>query len=463
MYFARPGLVRRVTTISRTIVLTLGCVWLFVTPQTGLCQTAIQLANAPTSDHYGLKYREVQRAILLFRQGKHDAAQELLLEAQTAHSELPPVDVMMARLYLSAGKMNEAQQALERVVVQAPDDPEAYVLWGDLALRGKQAAFAEMAYNQAMRVLDRYQVNEDRRQNLRIRVLAGLASLAETREQYQVAVAHLKSWIDTQPNSALAHGSLGRVAFRMKKYDEARAAFQQLTEIAPKSPPVEIAMGRLFAESSMYDEAYAEMMVAVKRYPDDTRVLLTVSEWALNNGLLEIAEKTVTDALALAPKSVESQVLAARLARYSGHDKKAETLLGELMPLRPNSILLADEFARTLASSADPERRRAALQHAERNYRALRTKNSPLLLQAIITYAWALHQNDQSDKALAVVQSLPDGSSISNENGYYVASIFAGRQNHGVAIEMLKSLLAENRNFPLRQKAQDLLATLDVK
>ena len=449
------------STLLRRVVFIVTCFAFSMVSKPGVGQTTDNhVPPARTPDHYELQYRDVQRAILVFKQGEHDAAREILVDAKSKHPEMPPIDVMMARLYFSAGEIQKAQDALERVTVEAPNDPEGFLLMGDLALSGKRSAFAELAYDRAAQNLKHYDASPDRKRNLRIRILAGLASLAENREQYEHAVSFLTSWIELDPTSPVAHGSLGRVTFHLKEYDEARAAFRQLTEIEPKSPPVEIAMGRLFSEAAMHAEAYTEMTTATKRYSDDTRVLLTVGEWALHNGLLELAQKTVTDALELDQESLEGQVLSARLARYTGDYETAETLLSKLMPLHPNSVLLIDEFARTLATSGNEQKRRAALTHAERNYRVLRKKKSSMMLQALITYAWTLQNNGESHKAQAVVQSLPNGSSISNENGYYVASIYADREKTEVAVEMLKSLLAEDRPFPLRGKAEHLLATL---
>ena len=367
---------------------------------------------------------------------------------------------MMARLYFSAGEIDKAEDALERVVVEAPDDPEGFVLLGDLALRAQRTAFAELAYDRATLILNHYDANADRQQNLRIRILAGLASVAESRGQYQRAASLLESWIEHEPKSPLAFGSLGRVSFYAEEYGESRTAFARLAEVVDTSPPVEIAMGRLFSENGMYDEAYDEMTAAVVKYADDSRVLLTVSDWAMNNGLLDYAQKTIADALKIDENSLEAQILLARLARYKDDHGTAENLLSALIPLRPNSVLLGDEFARTVAASADENKRKAAMQYAERNFRAMRKNKSPMMLQSIITYAWTLLKNGQAAKAEVVVQSMPDGSSISNENGYYVASIYAGRNKKDVAINMLESLLTEDRPFPMRHKAEQLLLSL---
>ncbi len=452
-------LLSRFSMARRTAVLTGGLVF------SSLLAASASFADATSepqaeAKNYSLRYREVQRAILVFKQGKHDEAERLLAEAKSLHTELPPVNVMMARLYLSANEMAKAESSLEQAVIEASEDPEAFVLFGDLALRAKHFAFAEMSYDRAMVNLNEHETLPDRERNLKVRILAGLASVAESRGRPSDAIEHLAAWLKIDPKSPMAYGSLGRVQFKANNYDESRAAFAQLAEIAPSAPPVEIAMGRLFTDAGMDKEAQVEMLRATEKYADEPRALLTVCEWALNNGIFDLAEQTVAKSLELDPESLAGRILLARLTRYNGEYSAAEAQLSKLLPIWPNSGLLADEFARTLAESDDDQKRTAALQHAERNYAAQRKANSPITVQAIVTYALALHKNDQIAKAAAVAQSLPDGSSISNENGYYVADIFASRGKTDVAIKMLQSLLATDRDFPMRDQAEELLATL---
>jgi tetratricopeptide (TPR) repeat protein len=430
------------------------------------------LADGQTSDNpnvaqmaqsYGLKYREIHRAILTFKSGKHDIARQILLDARAKHPELPPVDVMMARLYFSINKTEQAESALERVVVEAPDDPEAFVLLGDLSLRAKRLAFAELAYSRANDLLTGYDAIPDRKRNLQIRVLGGLASLSENRRQYEQAAEYLRSWMELDAENPLPLGSLGRVSFLSENYDTARAAFTQLSEIAPKAPPAEIAMGRLYSDAGMHAEALNEMNLAVQKHPADLRALLTVAEWALNNGEMDMAQDNVTASLKLDPQSVPARVLSARLARSAGDVEKAESLLRDLVPLSPNSFIVTDEYARTLATSPDEKKRQAALEYAQQNFQEQQKRGSNVEPQAIVTYAWTLLQNGQHSKSEAVVQTLPDGSVISNENGYFVAAIYAGRGKKDVATSMLKALLANERFFPGRKAAEGLLAELSAE
>ena len=83
-----------------------------------------------------------------------------------------------------------------------------------------------------------------------------------------------------------------------------------------------------------------------------------------------------------------------------------------------------------------------------------------MTVQAMITYARALHKNGDLTKAASVAQALPDGSSISNENGFYIASIYVARGQKEIGKKMLQSILATKRPFPMKEQADALLAEL---
>lgn len=440
---------------------------LMMTLVAGLLVTQLSVAQPPAtpsrSGDYAVKYREVQQAILLARQNKFDEAEKVLRAASRKHKELPPVGIMMARLYLAGNENTKAEAALEAVVIEAPDDPEAFVLFGDLALRVGRLAYATLAYAHADQLLSDYASNAERKKNLQIRILAGLASTAERQKQYGKAAEHLEAWLKLSPDEALVLGSLGRVQFHAGQTDSARSTFTLLSQSKKSAPPPEIALARLFSDAGRQGEAIEEIETAVEKYPDDPRVVLTAAEWAINNGRIDNAEAYVAKALSLDEDSVPGRVLAARLARYRGELESARAMLQELVVMHPDSSALLDEFSRILIASDSTEDRSTGLKYAERNFRALQKSKTPEKLQALITLAWAHHRNGNARRALALAEALPDGSSISNENGYYVAAIYAGGERRDLATGMLKALLASDTEFPMQQQSQELLTELSGK
>ncbi len=77
---------------------------------------------------------EVQEAIERFKKQDFNGALELLKKAAAANADLPPAQVVMAQLFSQANQGNAVRVSLEKAVVEAPADPEAYVIIGDIAM-----------------------------------------------------------------------------------------------------------------------------------------------------------------------------------------------------------------------------------------------------------------------------------------------------------------------------------------
>ncbi len=423
-------------------------------------QLTPQALLAPAVNEYGPQYRDVEVAVIKFKSGDFDSARESLAAACKSHPQLAPADVMMSLLYLSVGRRTDAEAALERAIVDQPDDPEAYVLVADLALVDGRLVVADLGYNRGEKLLENCKSNAHRYQNLKIRLNAGLASLKEARGQFDLAANHLNEWIALDPKSPIAWGSLGRVSFHRKDYKAATNAFTKLNELDKDTPPVEIAMGRLFWEAGMREEARRSMEWAVKNAGDDMRARLTVAEWALNAGLIEMATENAKAVLKKDNESVGGHVLSARIARQTGNYDEAETILTKAVLRWPDHFLVTNELARALAASADAKKRNTGLDYARRNFQAYTNRNTDVGREAMLTFAWLLFQNGRAAEAEAVLFMLPDGSVISNENAFYAANIYSKQGKNAIARSALDAAISSDVAFPGKDDAKKLLDTL---
>ena len=431
-----------------------------ITPSIVLGQISAKQLLAPAVKSYGPQYSDVERAVASFRAANFEECRANLTKARTSHPELAPVDIMLALLHLSVGKTAPAMAALDRAVINTPDDPEAYVLLADLALRDGQRTVADLGYRKAQEVLVTFDANERRKKSLVVRVHAGMASLCEVRGQYAQAEQHLKSWEKEDADNPLVHGSLGRIYFRLQEYEKARESFAKLTKNEDEAPPVEVAMGRLFHEVGMSDEATTQMQEAAKRYPDDLRVHLAVAAWAFSAGNRELAKASVAAAAKLSEQSVQTAVMSARLARIEGDLDEAESILNNVVLRNPTSFAATNELARVLANSDDPEKIKASLQYARRNYAAFAKKKSLATVESVVTYAWCLYRNERLADAEVALRMVPSGSNISPENTYYSGRIYLERGQRRAAISALRAATTSPSLFPGRSAANEVLAEL---
>src|SRR5262245_21990668 len=80
------------------------------------------------------KPEEVLKAESLFRDGKIDDALKQFQEAVKKHPQLPPAELMLARLHFNAGQPGPGRARLERAIADAPSHPEVYLTNASQAL-----------------------------------------------------------------------------------------------------------------------------------------------------------------------------------------------------------------------------------------------------------------------------------------------------------------------------------------
>ena len=84
-----------------------------LSPQLGIAQLDTRgLIGYAVSD-VGPKYQDVDEAITRYRNRDYEGALQLLARAKQSHPELPPAEVMLAKLHFSAKQTAVGQAALE--------------------------------------------------------------------------------------------------------------------------------------------------------------------------------------------------------------------------------------------------------------------------------------------------------------------------------------------------------------
>ncbi len=265
-----------------------------------LLKTAVPNATAE-------KFPEVQQAIDKFndRDGKSTLA--LLNDAKKKHPELAPAELMFAQLLSAANQTRFAQTELEQCAKIHPDDPEAYLMLGDSAFAEKHVAAAELLFERAGQLAASLKDSPHRVDDCRGRAEAGLAAVAENREQWELAKKHLENWLKIvqqagSPSSGnpandvavIAHVRLGQVGFHAdadpKKTAGAKEAFKEFQLAAAGNPKVvipDIALASLYEDVGMHDEA--EKLIQKVTGADlssdpETKIntLLAAARWAID-------------------------------------------------------------------------------------------------------------------------------------------------------------------------------------
>ena len=90
--------------------------------------------------------KDVVEAVTRFNNGDFDSARLFLNQARKDNPKLPPAELMLAQMLASANQGQAARAELERCVKMNPDDPEAYLIFGDGAFADGRVTDAEMEF-----------------------------------------------------------------------------------------------------------------------------------------------------------------------------------------------------------------------------------------------------------------------------------------------------------------------------
>jgi len=441
------------------------------------------LVNPAIGDAEPIK--EIVDAIKRFNNGDLDGARLFLKQAREANKKLPPAEMMLAQLLAAANQGQAARAELERCVKTNPDDPETYLIFGDGAFADGRVTDAEMEFGKAKELAANFKENAKRQRNFNIRAEAGLAAVAEAREDWDTAQKHLEAWIQIvdPPNrpegsgprdaaSAPAHERLGRVLFKADKSDDkeagARGAYKQFkmaVDADEKSPSADIALAQLYEEAKMHKKAIKFVGIAVSTLPatKDTQMatLLAAAHWALETDQINEARDYSSQSLKIDPKSLEAKFLRGVAARLLGDTKTAETEFEEVFLASPANFAASNQYAQVLAEQNDKVKRDKALEIARMNDKMFGGQNSGARgIETAATLGWVLFQMDKVTEAAQVMEAILKSGNANPDSLYYAARILKERGQNENAIKLLQAALKNYKAFVHRNDAKGLLAKL---
>ncbi|MDY0166293.1 MAG: hypothetical protein RBS80_07100 [Thermoguttaceae bacterium] len=405
-------------------------------------------------------YPDVEDALVIFRRGNVDGALTLLQAAKSKHDELPPAEVMLARFHLAHQQPQPAGQLLETATANAPADPEAFLLLAELAHRAGELAKADGLFEQGLQKSNALAAEHPRKKPLTAGALAGLASMAETRQLWSTAVEHLQAWAALEPANPAPVARMARVLFFQEKHDEARASFAQLAKLNEAELPPEVHMGMLFEQTGQRDLAKKEMDAAQTNRPDDAATRLAVTNWALFAGELDVAKANLAAAQKLAPDALAGKLMRGLLHRYQGETEQAEAVFRAVHAESPTNFDATNHLALSLIAQEDEAKHRQALEYAQLNVRTHRDLRTEQGRTAAATLAWVLFRTGNVAAAQQAIGPVVTAGRFPPQTGYYIAAIYHAAGARDFAEKVLAASLKSPRAFPDRKAAEELLAEM---
>lgn len=394
---------------------------------------------------------EFDEGVALFRNQDFEGAMERFKAAVAKDPGLPKPNVIMAQLFLQTNRLLDARMWLERAVRESPGDPEPYVLFGETALQEKRFTEADLVFRKANGYLRSLTSRPARAPILSPRCLAGLAAVAEQREDWASAEEYLRdATAEGTPSTELLRRLAGAL-LKQKKSDEALAAAKKVVEQDPQSANAHAVLGRIHHSQGNLEEAGRLMDEAVKAASNHAPTLRAAAQFALETEKYQRAVELSTAVVAADPKSWEGRVLRGLAALAMKDYPVAEKEFQEAVAQAPGNPMACNGLALALCEQADPQRGRRAMDYAQLNARLF-----PRESVALATLARVHYKQGRVDEAEQILRGVVGKDTPCPEGMYYLARILADRGKTDDARKLLDAALKIPPPFILRQDAQKL-------
>lgn len=402
---------------------------------------------------------DITSAINKFSQKDFDGARVVLERIRSEDPKVPPPGVMMATMWLAANQPAAARRDLDVTAKDFPDDPEAYLVLGDLAFQERRITEASLLFERATGLTSRFEGNAKRKRDFEIRCNAGSAAVCEAREQWADALTLVERWIEIDPDSASARQRLGNILFYLDRPEDALAAFQEAKKLDGELRQPELLLASLYDQRKQVNKARALVESAVQGAGENAQVRVSAANWFLVHGDVAAARENAEAALRIDPKSLEARLVGGTIARVSRDFPLATKYFEEAHSQSPRNFGASDSLALVLAESAEADDVQRALELAETNL-AMVKDNPQLQLTAATTLAWVSYKVGKLADAEKILSQIAQNNAVTADAAYYIARILADKGEKQQALKVLEQVMANEVVFANRSAADELIESL---
>ena len=428
--------------------------------------TVEQLLRSTIEDPLASKFPEVSQALNDFQQSNFAGARESLVSASEKNDDLAPADVMLAQLYGSINQINALRSSLENAVKSSPDDPESYIVFGDVARSQGRITEAELGYEKAIELCKTFSRNAFRKKNMQARAYGGAAVVAESRQDWPTAKQHLLSWAELTPNEAGPHLRLGQVEFKLLEgnkegRENAYAAYRKAYNFDSQLTRPEIYMARLFHEDGNRKNAQHMLKLAIDRGKQDLKTQLEAGQLFIAMDAISEAKQCTDAARAINADSFDAMLLQGLVARYNNEFEDAEGAFREAHNLAPTNLTVILQLALSLVEqAADPRKQNQALEWARLASSVNKDVKQPQARESLATLGWILDKLGRTNEAGQAIQRAVSGGRLGAESTYFSAKILNDGGRGEVARQLLQQVVDTKTPFPYRKDAESLLSSM---
>ena len=182
-------------------------------------------------------------------------------------------------------------------------------------------------------------------------VASAEADLAKS--DWKAAQAKLEPWLAAHPADSRALFDMGYAADAQNRIDDAEGFYRRAVEADPQSFLAHLSLGLLLARQNKLSDARSELAAATSLDPGDAGPAVKARAWRAlaqidRNSDATEASNDLLEALKLSPETPDDTLLAANLADQAGEYAAAETAYRRVLAKNPKSALANSGLAHLL-------------------------------------------------------------------------------------------------------------------
>lgn len=403
---------------------------------------------------------ELQGAIDLFNKTDFNGALERLKTICAGNPGLAPPRVILAQWFSLANQPDGMFASLNAATTDSPDDPEAFLLLGEIALKKGETAAATLFFQKGEILLASFSDAAARKKPLQISLLRNRTTLAEQRSEWKAVETYTEQRFVLEGKTPELLRIKALALFRQGRDKEAEELLAQADQAAASLPnkglPAEAILAQLYASRGGDDNirrGKTFLNTAVQKYPKSKEVLSLSVNTKLADGDFDAARRLAEQLVA---EDASSKQLLATVALFQEDYVSAEKLFQEIVTDSPANIEASNGLALALCEQNDEAKLKRAAEYALENVRK-QTNNSDLLG----TLGWTLFKAKNYQQSGQILQQAAAGGNISPLTAYYLAEfVLQNGGNKEQAKQFLEAALKNGIPFAKKKAAEALLKTL---
>jgi tetratricopeptide (TPR) repeat protein len=252
--------------------------------------------------------------------------------------------LLRARSYLGGFRLREAAAELQSLIKDSPDLPAVYFYLAQVYTAQEQAAQAQQALTEALRVQPGY-----------LPALLGLGNISLEQNNAKAALEYAGRVIATSFWVADAHVLAGSSYLLLGDLDQAQRAFELAAGLNPRSPAPQERLGRVLGMRGNYADAEKAYDASLAITPDYAAALNGLAEILAKNGKAKQASARIDRQITAHPKSSQLYVAKAEFCIAQKDWACAEHSYQQTLALNPYYVNGYLALAHVYAASDRPQ------------------------------------------------------------------------------------------------------------